>query len=117
MPESNKSGLKRRRYPRVKTPVYYRPASITRSRPQTSNISLGGMCIYSNEPLKEGKLLEIELILPNGHSLAAKARVVWIKALPPGSDALYIVGLEFTNMSKKAVNKLKAVLEKASSEE
>ena len=117
MKESNESELNRRRYPRVKAPVYYRPARSTKPKRQTANISLGGMCIYSNKPLNKGKLLEIELILPKGHSAAAKARVVWIKTLPPGSKALDTVGLQFIHMSAKDVNELKSILEKASSEE
>jgi len=112
---SDKSELKKRRFPRVKTPVYYRPASISGTSRQTSNISLGGVRIHSNKPLKEGQALEVELFLPSGQSIVALAKVVWVKTLPPGSDTLYDVGLEFINLPADAVHKLKAVLEDISS--
>lgn len=115
MIKSDDSGIGRRRFPRVKAPVYYRPASISEIKRQAANISLGGMQIYSNKPVKEGKLLEIELFLPNRHLIEATARIVWIKALPPGSEALYIIGLEFIHMSTKSKKELKSVLDKASS--
>jgi len=115
--EPNDSELKRRFFPRVKIPVYYRPISITEPKRQTSNISLGGMQIYSNMPLKEGKPLEIELFLPNGPTVVAIACVVWIKALPPGSEALYNVGLEFTYVPNNVMNELKSALENTPSDE
>ena len=49
--------------------------------------------------------------------MIAIARVVWIKALPPGSDALYDVGLDFINLPAKAMNELKFILEETSSTE
>lgn len=116
MTASNKSEFKRRRFPRVKTPVYYRPASVSETSRQTSNISLGGVRIHSNKPLKEGQALEVELFLPSGKSIVALAKVVWVKALPPGSDALYDVGLEFIKLPAEAIDELKLVLENTSSQ-
>lgn len=107
----------RRRFPRLTTPVYYRPVNIFGTDQQASNISLGGIRIYSNKPLKEKQLLEIELTLPDRKTVPALARVVWINALPPGSKALYDVGLEFTKLNPEAFQDLKSLLEKASSYE
>ena len=101
----------------MKAPVYYRPISTLGKSHKTSDISLGGVRIHSNRPLKEGQTLEIELSLPNGHSVVAIARVVWIKALPPGSDALYDVGLDFIKLSAEAMNELKFILDETSSTE
>ncbi|NIO48377.1 MAG: PilZ domain-containing protein [Candidatus Aminicenantes bacterium] len=109
-----KSKFDRRRFPRVKAPVYYRPASVFGMSSQTSNISLAGVRIYSNKPLKKGQALEIELLLPSGNSLKALVKVVWISALPPGSDAIYDVGLEFLNIADDIIPKLQSVLEDSS---
>jgi c-di-GMP-binding flagellar brake protein YcgR len=111
---SKKSKFDRRRFPRVKAPVYYRPASAFGMSSQASDISLAGVRIYSNKPFKKGHALEIELLLPNGNSLKAIVRVVWTSALPPGSEALYDIGLEFLNIADDVIPKLQSVLEESS---
>lgn len=115
MIELKESKPDRRRFPRVKAQVYYRPASILKARHRISNISLGGVRIYSDERLKKGKRLEIELFLPSGHSIEAIARVVWIKELPPDSKARFDVGLEFISLPPNAMQELKLILEDISS--
>lgn len=82
---------------------------------QAANISLAGVRIYSNKPFKKGQALEIELLLPSGDSLKAIVRVVWISALPPGSEALYDVGLEFLDIADDVIPKLQTVMEDGSS--
>jgi len=114
---SDESEFNRRRFPRVRAPVFYRPASTFGISRKATNLSLLGVRVYSNKPFKEAQALEIELLLPSGQSVKAIVRVVWIKALPPGSDALYDVGLEFIKLPIDAVDKLKSVLEKTSSNE
>jgi len=114
---SEESKFDRRRFPRIKAPVYYRPAGVFGMSSQAANISLAGVRIYSNKPLKKGQALEIELLLPTGNALKAIVRVVWISALPPGSEALYDVGLEFLNIADDVIPKLKFVLEDSSSTE
>jgi hypothetical protein len=84
---------------------------------KASNLSLGGVRIYSNKPLKENELLDIELALPNGKSVTASARVIWIMALPPGSNALYDVGLEFTSISAESLQELRSYLDSISSQD
>jgi hypothetical protein len=59
--------------------------------------------------------MEIELLLPSGDSLKAIVRVVWINALPPGSEALYDIGLEFLNIADDVIPKLQFVMEDSSS--
>ncbi len=117
MTELNESGLKRRRFPRVKASILYRSARIFGPRRLISDISLGGIRVYSDEHFKKGKRLEIELFLPNEHSVVATARVVWVKTLPPGSDALYDVGFEFISLPPNSIQELKSVLDNNSSNE
>lgn len=117
MNEYDKSELKRRRYPRVKAPVLYRPIKVLGPRRRIFDISPGGVRIYSDEQLREEDQLEIELFLPNGQSIIATARVVWIKQLPPGGDARFDVGLEFISLPPNATQELKYVLDMESPEE
>ncbi|MFQ6069451.1 MAG: PilZ domain-containing protein [Candidatus Aminicenantales bacterium] len=116
MSEWNESKPERRRFPRIKVPVYYRPASIFKARSMVYNIGLGGIRVYSDEYLKEGKRFEIELFLPDGLSVEAITRVIWIKELPPQAEARYDVGLEFIELSPGAAEALKQLLEESSTE-
>jgi len=77
---------------------------------RVSNLSLGGVRIYSDERLDIGQELDLEFFLPSGALLEAKARVVWLKELPPGSPGIYDVGLEFLALSGKTRNELSSVL-------
>lgn len=75
-----------------------------------SDLSLGGVRIYSDEWHNVGELLELEFFLPGGSLIEAIGRVVWIKEMPSRAEALYDVGLEFVELSDAAIKKLKGVL-------
>ena len=111
------SEFNKRRYPRVKArvlhtqPRFYGPPRLHGQKRPISNISPGGARIYSDEPLKEGKGVQIELELPSGKSVTATARVVWIDELPPGSEGRFDVGLEFLVISDEAFDELKSISE------
>lgn len=110
MPSSKEPEHDRRRFPRLKTPIYYRSTSSFGMSRKASNISLGGIRIFSNLPLQEGKSLEVELLLPTGNSVKTIARVVWIKALPSGSEADYDIGLEFIDYPEDFIHELESLL-------
>jgi len=95
-------------------PVFYRAIKLSTPRQQVNNLSLQGVRIYSDERLDVGQTLELEFFFPNGITLEVMARVVWIKKLPPGSAGVYDVGMEFINLSEKALKELDAVLKKTS---
>jgi len=109
-PESSRQTKERRRFPRVMAPVLYRIHRKPAKRQRVSNLSLGGVRIHSDEYLDIGQELDLEFFLPNGSVLKAKAQVVWIKELPPGSKGVYDVGLEFAALPKKAKRELELVL-------
>ena len=117
MNESDKSDFDKRRFPRVKAPVLYRPIKLLGPRRRILDISPGGVRIYSDEQLREEDQLELELFLPNGQTIVATARVVWIKRLPPDEDARFDVGLEFTSLPDNATQELKYVLDTESTED
>ena len=116
MTDSFDSEIQRRRHPRLRAPVSYSPPRffgpprIISQKRQISDISLGGARIFSDEPLVEGKGLQFELFLPLKQAVTAAARVVWVKELPPGSEARYDVGLEFIHLPPPAMDELRIIL-------
>jgi len=98
----------------VMAPIFYRSPRLLSPKRRVSNISSGGVRIYSDEQFMVGKRLEIEFFLPKGFSVTAIARVIWIDELPPDSDSLYDVGLEFINLPPHAMKELEAVLKDSS---
>jgi hypothetical protein len=101
----------------VKAPVLYRAIKVLSPQRRIHNISPAGVRIYSDEQVREDDQLEIELFLPNGHTIIATARVAWINELPPGQNARFDVGLEFINLPANAARELKYALDHKSSEE
>lgn len=106
-----KTVITRRQFPRVRAPVLYRAVSASGSKHEISDISLGGVRIFSNERIRKGKRLEIELFLPKGHTLTVTAKVVWVRPLPKGSASPFDMGLEFIHLPRNAMKELKTVLE------
>jgi c-di-GMP-binding flagellar brake protein YcgR len=85
----------RRRFPRVKVPIYYRSARLLGPRKPAHDMSVGGIRIYTDDELSVGRRLEIELFLPDGGSLNIDVRVAWVKALDRNDFSQYEAGLEF----------------------
>lgn len=110
MGKSDKPAAERRKYPRVVTQVDYRNPNIQSPKRRVSDLSLGGVRIFSDEQLEVGGRLELEFFLPDGSTVKAMAKVSWIKEMPQGAEALYDVGMEFMELSEVATEKLKAVL-------
>jgi len=112
--EEDNSFKDRRRFPRLSSRVYYRIGKSQSLRQRVSNISMGGVRIYSDQRLDAGEEVELELHFPNGFSGKGSARVVWIKELPPDSGASYDVGLEFLELPDEAIEELKEALKEKS---
>ncbi len=106
----DKSRIERRRYPRVMTPVFCSTPRTRSPKRRVSNLSLGGVRVYTDERLEVGERLEMEFLLPDGSTVKATAKVVWIKEMPEGAEVVYDVGMEFVELSEAAKEKLKAVL-------
>lgn len=103
--------INRRKYPRLNAPIFYRAASIFSPRKPVMNIGLGGIRVYSDEEIKIGKRLELELFLPDNESIVCTARVVWQKPLPEGAGAKQEIGLEFLEIQADALSRLAKVLD------
>ena len=114
MNEEDKSYKDRRKFPRLSSHVYYRIGKSQSLRQRVSNISLGGVRIYSDDRLEIDEEVELELHFPSGYFGMGTARVRWINALPPESGVSYDVGLEFVEFPEEAIAELKKILEENS---
>jgi hypothetical protein len=102
----------RRRFPRLQAPVFCRPAGLRfHNSGSTVDIGLGGARVFADEPARPGTHFELELILPDGGTIVCQAVVAWIESLPPGSPALYDLGLQFTDVSASDQLRLATVLD------
>jgi hypothetical protein len=100
----------RRRFPRFSSQVYYRIGKSQTLRQRVSDISLGGVRIYSDQRLAVGEEVDLELHFPSGFFGKGKARCVWIKELPPNSGTSYEMGLEFKDFPEDTIEELKKTL-------
>jgi hypothetical protein len=74
------------------------------------DVSLGGVRIFSDEPMVVGALLKMEFFLQDVEPVTYTGEVVWIEALPPGSPAKFDVGLKFIQLDPGALQLLLKVL-------
>src|SRR5262245_56974458 len=79
---------------------------------RTVNMSLGGARVYSDDRLKLGRQLRLELLAGPDSTVQVLARVVWIDELGPGDPARYDVGLEFLDVPAEMTSRLAAILQK-----
>jgi PilZ domain len=104
--------MDRRKDRRITAPLYCRPAGVkflARQR-EPVDVSLGGVRIFSDDPLRVGELLKMEFFLPDIPPVTYTAEVVWIEPLPPASPARFDVGLKFIQLEPDALQLLTKVL-------
>ncbi len=102
----------RRRFPRLKAPVFCRPAGLRfHSAGETLDIGLGGARIFADEQVSVGAHFELELVLPDSSTIVCNAVVAWIEPLPAGSPARFDLGLRFTDVSEVDQERLASVLD------
>ena len=101
----------RRQFPRLKAPVFCRPAGLRfHNTGETLDISLGGARVYSDDETAPGTPLELELVFSDNSSIVCRAEVVWIERLPDGAPARFDIGLRFTELPADAAGRLAQVL-------
>ncbi|HTP49679.1 MAG TPA: PilZ domain-containing protein [Anaeromyxobacteraceae bacterium] len=105
---TNRAGFRR-----VMAPIYHRPITwfALGMLRRSADGSLGGFRAYSDEKQKEGRLLEVEVFLPEGASVTVVAQVAWVEPLPEGSVARFDVGLEYVKASPGDLERIGTVLE------
>ncbi len=104
----------RRKFPRLNVPLYFRPARRRLPRRQVVDVGLGGIRVYSDEPLSVGARFEIELFMPDHSSLNCLTEVMWVRAIPGGDPAAYDIGLQFLDVPSEALDQLRALVGDAS---
>lgn len=105
--------MNRRRYPRVKAPVFFKSSRLFARKRPVVDIGMGGMRVFSDESFTVGQSLDLELYLPTGETLACSVRVVWLGLLEEGQPAKYDVGLELLAVKGDRIHLLAQVLEPA----
>lgn len=105
----------RRRYRRVQAPVYCRPLGfrIFDAPQRAQDIGEGGLRIYSDDEVKKGTRLELELFLPDATSVSCKVEVAWIERLSRDAPARFDVGLKLTSIEEADLRRLAVVLDDA----
>jgi len=106
----------KRRHPRLRAPVYWRPVGPLAARGDLLvDLGLGGVRVYSDDPMEPGHRLEVELRLPDESTLTFLTEVVWLQALPEDAPASYDVGLQFLDLTPEDVEALEAVMARSES--
>ena len=99
-------------YRRIQAPIYHRPTSwFSRGiRRQPDAPFLGGFRSYSDDALKPGRLLEIDVFLPAGGEVTVLVEVEWCDPIPGGAPARYDVGMRLVQIDPAERNRLETVL-------
>ncbi len=84
--------------------------SLFHHKRNTQDVSLGGARVFSDEHYRVGRLLELDVMLPDGSAVQCWAEVVWLIELDDASPARYDVGLKFTDMASADIRRLASVL-------
>jgi len=92
--------------------MLWRSPGVVANLSRTVNMSLSGARVFSDERLRIGARLEIELLAAPDEIVAVLARVVWIDELEAGGPARFDVGLEFLEVPETMMSRLAAILEK-----
>ena len=104
----------RRRFPRVKAPIFFQTPRIRDEQRPVLDVSLGGLRVYSDDPFEVGERIQLELLLPpDGVEVSALTRVAWVRRLPEGSPAIYDVGFELLIVDGDGLKHLGRALEAA----
>jgi hypothetical protein len=99
-------------YRRVQAPIYHRPTSwFGQGLPRNSaEPMLGGVRSYSDDKMKAGRLLEMDVFLPSGDAVTALVEVEWCDPLPRGGPARFDVGMRIVQISPADRPRLDSVL-------
>ncbi|MCL2179053.1 MAG: PilZ domain-containing protein [Proteobacteria bacterium] len=98
----------RRKFRRVRAPVFCRPTGPLASiRYETKDIGIGGIRVLSDEKHKVGQHIDIELLLPSQEFLSLTAKVVWVSKGQAGWET----GLSFVDVSPMDLKLLEPILE------
>jgi hypothetical protein len=112
-PKVDPNQQERRKFRRIQASVYCRPAGLKMfsKHEEAIDVSLGGVRVYSDEELKIGDRLTMELFLKDQPSVRFDAEIAWIEALEEGAPGKFDVGLKFVRLDAETEALLAKVLE------
>lgn len=108
---AEQAGDERRRFKRVSLPMYFRDVRRRVSKNPVLDVSMGGLRVYSDEPLQIGERFAIEVVLDSEMSINGVVRVAWIEELPEDEPARYDVGLEIVAAEPDQLKRLKTLID------
>ncbi|MBN2736024.1 MAG: PilZ domain-containing protein [Spirochaetales bacterium] len=74
------------------------------AKAKTKNINSNGLCLFTRDPLEEGKIQQLRINLEQNISIQAFAKVVWNKKL---KNNIYENGLSFWDIEDSSLSLLK----------
>ena len=92
--------------------MLWRSPGLAAKLSRTVNVSMGGARVFSDERMKLGSKLNLELMPEPDLSVQVLARVAWIDELQEGAPARFDVGLEFLDVPEEMVSRLAAILQR-----
>jgi hypothetical protein len=92
--------------------MLWRSPGVVANLSRTVNMSQTGARVYSDDRLKMGTKLNLELLAGPDNIVQVLARVVWVDELPKGSPAKFDVGLEFLDVPEEMASRLALILQK-----
>jgi hypothetical protein len=92
--------------------MLWRSPGLAAKLSRTVNVSMGGARVFSDERMKLGSKLNLELMPEPDLSVLVLARVAWIDELQEGAPARFDVGLEFLDVPEEMVSRLAAILQR-----
>lgn len=109
---SSPATLNRRQYPRVKAAVDCKFIDLPLEEYlPVIDISLGGMRLHTNYPVKINDKMRVELALLDNTSMLCTARVAWLKPLPLWAPLKNDVGFQFLDLSNEDIRHLANILQ------
>jgi len=92
--------------------MLWRSPGLVAKLSRTVNVSMGGARVFSDERMRVGAKLNLELMPDPETSVPVFARVAWIDELDEGAPARFDVGLEFLDVPEEMVSRLAAILQR-----
>ena len=77
---------------------------------KVQDISLGGVCVYTDDPHKIGEHLELELFLPSGETVTLDTQICWIDKLDAGGPARFEIGLKYVDIAAADLARIESLL-------
>ncbi len=104
----------RRKFKRLHAPVLCRPLGAAmvdeEGKRKVLDISLGGVCVYSDDVHKVGERLELELFLPSGETVTLDTRICWVDKLGPKDPAKFEIGLQYVDIASEDLSRIESLL-------